>query len=399
MKVNYLKYIVKNIMSNIINIFIIGTVLQTFLLEKGVGEHEVSILESGILILQTLVLVFVSGKVEKMNNMVKSFAVTATLRAVVIIPMLVFCFTDNVPVYTVFCVIVIARIIGTFFEASNIVISYKVPYHIIDIKDYGKVTSVSGVWGSICAIAISAVITYLGERLGFFNGMKYMLIFAFVILCIEFHVALTMNKVSFDKTESINTLNESQKSIWCYKPFYMLLLPNLARGICTGVLNVAAVIGYHYKVIDAKSASVIVVMLPLAGIFGTFLYTKLCNKNADGVIILISSVVVLFTMPFMAGFGTVSFLLAYFVSKFAMTVIDYSIPVAVTKIVDYSHIGRYSAWRMVLHTLGTAIGSGSIIFLVNCFGGIIAFILTGLCIAFCGVIYFTTLRLYGIEKV
>jgi hypothetical protein len=70
------------------------------------------------------------------------------------------------------------------------------------------------------------------------------------------------------------------------------------------------------------------------------------------------------------------------------TVVDNAIPVAVTKIVDYSHIGRYTALRMLTHTLGSAIGAAVILHIIDGFGKIPAMIFSGMCILVCGTAYF-----------
>ena len=69
------------------------------------------------------------------------------------------------------------------------------------------------------------------------------------------------------------------------------------------------------------------------------------------------------------GKQPIVFLTVYFVINFITIIINNQVPVAVTKIVPYNYIGQYSALRQVLHTIGTAIGSGSVIFMLDCLGG------------------------------
>lgn len=392
MKQNYSKYITSQVVNSCMNIFITGTVLQTFLLESGVGEHAVSVFESTVLILQSLVMTISSGMVEKIKNPVNSYAVTATLRGIIMLPMLLLCVVRGMPARQVFIVIVIFKFISTLFEGVYAVVCYKLPYHVIQMKDYGRLSALGGLMGGVFATVLSASVAYLTDRIGFFNGTKYVLCFGLAATLFNFFIVKSMKLTESYKNHTISTKTSSKESIFRYKPFYLLLIPNLCRGICTGVLNVAVIIGYHFKTIDGNSAFIVTVILQITTILGTILYTALCNRIIDGTMILAASVSVLVAMPFMTNFGTSVFLAAFFVARLATGIIDITIPVAVVKIVDYAHIGRYSAWRMIAHTLGTALGSGTAIVVAEAFGGITAMLISGLCMFFCGVAYYVYLQ-------
>ncbi len=392
MKQNYIKYITGQVVISCINIFITGTVLQTFLLESGVGEHAVSVLESTILIIQSLVMAVSSRMVEKMKNILNSYAVTTTLRGIVILPMLLLCVVRGVSAWLVFTVVVVFKFIGTLFDGVYSVVCYKLPYHVIEMKDYGRMTALGELMSGVFATALSASVAYLNARIGFFNGMKYVLCFGLVSLILGFFIIRSTKQTESYKANVRNTQTDSKESIFHYKPFYLLLIPNFCRGICTGVLNVALVIGYHFKIIDGSNAFIVTVILQITTILGTILYAFLCNKILDGTMILAASALVLAAMPFMANLGMGVFLTALFVARLATVIIGIAIPVAVVKIVNYTYIGRYSAWRMIVHTLGTALGSGTAIVMTDALGGITAMLISGLCMVLCGVAYYICLK-------
>lgn len=399
MKNNSFKYILATVLALSCNLLLIGSVFQSFLLESGLSEETVSVIESAFLILQSGVMALASAKVEKTKNAISSFSYSLLLRCLVFIPMLFFCIVKGTPLALFLVVMLLFKVASSVAEGFYSVVSYKVPYHIIDMADYGKITANSGFIGGIICIVLSAGITYLNTKLGFFDGMKILVAIGILIAISAFFVAKSMKKVSLNLDYQEKGI-ENKTNILKYKPFYLLLVPNLTRGICTGVLNVALIIGYHYELLDGESAALIAILTQIGTIGGAFAYSSLCKiKKIDGILVLIPAAVMLIAMPFMVNFGLYAFFISYLVAKFSMTIIDYAVPVAVVKIVDYDHIGRYSAYRMLTHTVGTAIGSSAAIFVIKAIGGSATMVLAGMCILVTGVAYYLYIRLKNKGKI
>lgn len=394
MKNNYAKHIICNIFYACTNLLITGTVMQTFLLESGVGEHTVANFEAAMLVLQSAAMLLMSGRIEKNKSIIGCNAVTSGLKNLVLLPVLLFCVAQVGEPERIFVMVCLFGAIGSIFYGVHSIVSYKIPYHIIDMSDYGRLTGVSGIVGGICATVFSGVITFFNSRFGFFGSMKYIVAFGIALSVLSVIVAFKMKRVN--NCEAYQSENSTGSLISCirYKPFYALLFPNLCRGICTGVINVAAVIGYYYKVLDGESAAAVVILMQLASVLGAALYVKLCRSNMEGGLILYSAVIMLVFMPFMTSSDTAVFLGAFFISKLAITVIDHAVPVAVVKIVDYTYIGRYSALRMITHTVGTALGSGIVMSMIETCGGVATMVAAGICMTICGVAYYTYLRRY-----
>jgi len=394
MKSNESKYIIHYMITTCINAVLIGAVFQAFLLEKGILESSVSLFESGMLIFQSIIMLLISNRVERMENVIGWHSLSSMARGLVLIPMFIFCVVQGVKPTAVFVIIIVVKVISSVFEGIYSVIAYKLPYHIMDINRYGKLLSKAGVIGSVLAIVLSFVISFITDKLGFFGGMKYILIFCIAISVIGYYIAISMKRINNTYTAKEEKNQEITGSIWKYKPFYMFILPNLGRGIASGVLNVATVIGYYYNIIDAKTAVIIAIILPVSTALGTLVYGKASDKNIDGIMIFISSILVAVSMFFFTGIGTNVFLVSLFIAKTFMSIIDYAVPVWVVKNIDYSYIGRYSAIRMLLHTGGTAIGSGVVILMIKSFGGFLTMLISGICILLCGVAYFLGKKLY-----
>ena len=365
MKKNSIKYLLSENLYLITGLLTTGTILQTFLLEMGINEKTISYFEAIMLLVQSASIFLFSGYIEKRSD-IKGLYICANLfKNVLIIPMLVFCFYRGISILNAFVIICAVALLSQISYGIQTVASYKYPYHVIDMKNYGSLLAASGILGHICAAAFSYMIMLLNEKLGFFNSMRYILIFGLLLTGAS---ALTVASTKVINEYETNKKSCTDLSIFRYKPFYTLLVPNLLRGLFSGVISVAAIIGYYNKALDSESAIVLVVIIEIASIIGTFIYSRICRKNIDGKIILLFSVLTSFSLIFISTSSKYVFIVSFLIAKVVSSVIDIAIPVAVTKIVDYSHIGRYTALRMLTHTVGTALGSALIINVIELCG-------------------------------
>ena len=93
--------------------------------------------------------------------------------------------------------------------------------------------------------------------------------------------------------------------------------------------------------------------------------------------------------PFMlVGKNVWIFLGVYCLILFLRLFMDNAIPVMVFRIVDYDTVGQYSAWRMMVHTLGIAIAGFICIPMLELFGGVLTLILTGAMLLICAIAYY-----------
>ena len=72
--------------------------------------------------------------------------------------------------------------------------------------------------------------------------------------------------------------------------------------------------------------------------------------------------------------------------------INVAIPVGITKIVDYGIIGRFTAWRMALNTLGVAAAGILCIPMIDAFGASLTFLISGIMQIISGSVYFALLK-------
>ncbi len=343
------KFYLHSIFYNLIYLTLSGAVIQTFFLEKGLSENNVNIFLSVMQIIQIAGIFVFQKKSDDLKNIIKATAYIFLLAVpfcAVLIILSFFDIGDGIYVSMYLTGVVCNAAFGIYS-----VLSYKFPYLIIDMKEYGKMLSLSGVIIGVVCTVFSMLLSFLQGGLGYFNAMKIIYPATLLFICayvIVTHSFKSKNKERMqEKAEKISLLK--------YRPFLKLIVPNLLRGFSSGVMNTAVTIGYYLNLLDSTSAGMIVIITNAVTIIGCFVYSQSVNRIKDRSVILISSIAVCIFMPLMVMGNTLSFLFFYTAAFFFVIMINYSVPVAVTKIADYSVMGQYSAGRMLLNTLGMSL--------------------------------------------
>ncbi len=384
-----------------------GSIIQGFLLKSGVTEKNVAFFVSAMLVVQMAAMTLTSGAIENMKKMIKVSA-ALSLAFLPLLGLLAYFSYDgavtNAPtmtlpvvgeISTVYFTIFAVSVLASVFYGVHGVLSYKLPYKIMDIKEYGRILGVSGVFLGLCSTLFSWVIAYFTgseEKFDYFGVMRIFFIVGMVFFIVNILVASSYKEVA---TAISDKGNNEKINIFKYKPFYILLAPNLLRGFHTGVWGVIMVIGNSSGIIDGGQGAFLSVLLQLALMVGCFIYARISGKVEHGLLIFISSILTAVLAPFMlTGKNPTVFFMIYLIVSLFKNFIDYGVPTAVTKIVDYRCIGQYSAWRMVLHTLGTALGGIAVPYMLDIFGAFITLAVAGAFQAISGFVYYWYTNFY-----
>lgn len=366
-------------------LIISGSVMQTFMLECGINEAKVSFYTSLTQILQMGIMFLTSKWVENVKNIFLTIAVCILAQTPLFAAMFYISLTHNHNANSNYLLILLPSIILSIAQGLKNVLVYKLPHHIIDMKDYGKITGQSGVIIGILGVAFTGVLTFATKKYEYFSVMAI-----FTALGIIFYLISTIITIRYDKREPEVLINSKQKiNIFKYRPFYVLLLPNLLRGFSAGIYGLAAVVGFSENVLDSVGSALIVTLSQIAAIAGCEVYTICFSRNKNGIITLLSSIIfaILLPLSFLGGSKTV-FVIIYMLSYIFLNFVNYAVPVIVARNVDYRCLGQYTAWRMGLHTLGSALGSAAVPLLLKYTGGIGTFIIAGITLLPCGICYY-----------
>lgn len=383
---NIILYYIGQAAYGCVTLMAMGTIFQSFMLECGISETKVSLCVSVIQIVQTLTMLLMSKFAENIKNIFSTVAICLFAQVLPLGAMLFICINNGVSVESRYILLFASGLILSFFMGIYSILCYKQPFHIMNISEYGKVTALMGVISGILCTAVSGAISFALKGSPYFSTMSIVCIIGIVL-------AIVSGAVNFGYVKL--NVNQSQKAdkkinIFRYKPFYKLLIPNIARGISTGIFNLTAVIGYYCNILDTASAALLVTLSQVAAIVSCLTYAYFASKRKSGMVCLVSSIALVILLPFMTvSKSLLMFELFYFLGFFFLNYITNAVPVIVAENVDYNCIGQYTAWRMALFTGGIAIGGALVPLLLKFAGGTLTLLICGILMLPCGIGYYS----------
>ncbi len=382
---NYILYYFQTASYSFVNMIAVGTIFQTFMLECGISKPNVSFCVSTVQIIQTLTTILVSKFAENIKNVLRAVGVCLAAQSIPVLTMLFICLCSGISLDIKYILLFSTNVILGLFMGLYSILAYKQPYHIMKITEYGRVSGQSGVIAGVIGALATAVIAFALEKYSYFATMTVVLIFALIMAVGSGAVNLFYTPFDpYSKNKTAEKIN-----IFRYKPFYQLLLPNLLRGVSTGIFNLIAVIGYDCKILDKATSAILVTLAQIATLVGCQTYSFIAARRKSGIICLISSVVMLLALPLMTAGGSVkAFIGLYFVAFFFVNYINHAVPVIVAENIDYNCLGQYTAWRMALHTAGVSIGGALVPILLDALGGTGTLLISGITMLPCGVGYY-----------
>lgn len=346
---NKAKYYISCILEQFVLVFASGAVLQTVLLEMGLSPeatNQFTGIQTGI---QVAAITIFSIWSDRVRNLIRTYGLSCLL----FLPLLVFLFLacsgvigDNIFLLLLYFTAIIYNI--TYGIAG--IVGLKMPYQIFDMKEYGRVSGVTGVVVGIAALILSGALTWLQTSFPYLLIIQVGMGAAIIVTLIRTYMLCSLKPIHrFEiKKGPVRKFN-----FFKYKPFSFFIIPNLLRGLSGGLLVMAVSIGYYTGQLDSQSASILAVITSLVTILGCGIYALMAGRITERVILLTSSIGVFLFMPLVTLFdSTAAFLVFYGFAWFMVVFINYAVPVAVTKIADYDTMGRYSAGRMLINNAG-----------------------------------------------
>ena len=376
------KYIVNSILWTLISTVIGGAMFQTFLLEKGVSENNVGNFVSLMQLVQLVVIFAFSKFIDRIKNVIRITAYSHLLYLPLFVLMTLLCFSEK----TYYIPLVVCAVIACIAAGFYNVLSYKLPYHIMDMKYYGLWTGASSVFAAVFMLILTSLLSFFQSRIGYFPTMKFFCPFAVISAAVFFAMTASYKREDFIP----ETKAEEKISLLRYKPFTALIIPNLIRGFCAGIIAMAVTIGYSTKQLNAESAGILLVINQTVGIPANILYTKLTGK--EPMLILAGSAGILASVSFIGFSGSTGFLIFYAIAYFCLCIVNVSVPVLVAEVIDYKVAGQYNGWRILLNTAGILLASVVCMPFVNKFGSTAIWIIAGMMQFLSGIIYFVYCR-------
>ncbi len=388
---NETKYYLMTVLYTLIA-FAATSVLQAFLLELGLSTEKVSVYISVTQIVQVAVMLSFGRWIEQAKNIILLYAAVMGAQILMILLLLFFSFfPQGSELYKTILVYGVGIPVNVAIGVYGIV-AYKFPYRVIDMRRYGTISGISGALGGIAGILLSAVMTYFVARYPYFSVMKIVMILGIFSSVACFWVTASCKNTGF----SMGQKEKKRINLFAYKPFWILLVPNLFRGIHGGVYGISVAIGYHLKLLDSTTSTLLLVITNAATILSSLLYSLVARKQKiEKWLILIPAISMLITMSWMVGGNSTTFLVMYTITYVAFHLINNAVPVGLTKVIEYEVIGQFSAWRMACFSLGTAIAGMIAIPLIDAIGGVAVMFSAGIFQVISSGVYFWYMKKMG----
>lgn len=345
------KYYIHTTLWSIITLVVSGSMAQTFLLEYGLSEEKVTSYFSIMQLMQIFTILLFSKRSDNLKSIVKTLVKSHLLDIPLCLLFVYLCFVRIENMTTLFVLIIVAGAFLSIATGIHNVLAYKLPYLIIDMEYYGTLLAVFGALIGIFNVLFTVISQQLQMKLGYMTAMQYITIIIVAFLGIFLIATGTMKEkmtTAYNETrERINLLR--------YKPFLALIIPNIARGFCLGMVTMIITIGYFTNLIDGVSANYIIIITNVMQITASFSFSKISMIVPEKYVLLFSSIIVAIMMPLLTIGNTTMFLVVYSILYFVIIILNNAVPLTVTKIIDYKVAGQYSAGRMLLNTLGTSL--------------------------------------------
>jgi len=357
-----------------------GTIMQSFMLESGMQEQQVSVYISIAQILQVFAMMACSGFVDPMKNVIRSGALLQMTCVTMFVLLIILSIAVGLPIDVRYICILVMGCLVSFLIGIYTITCYKLPYHIMDMERYGSVSAISGLVLGISGMGFSALMSAALERGEYFSTMRLFFGGGAILVIVAAVLQLRMKVVNKPLAEQNTEEKNSKINLLRYRPFYVLIVPNFFRGFFNGILNLAVTIGYYYDILDGRTAGYMIFITNATTMVGCYLYSVFSKKHVQGhgkLVLASSAVAAVFAPLMLTGNSSVTFLIIYGIVYFSYNFVTYAVPVSLYQIVDYEVMGQYTAWRLLLTNFGSAAAGFVCVTMLEIFGGIATLIIAG----------------------
>ena len=388
---NIKRYCIHTTVYNVGFTFCTGVVMQTFLHEAGFTSQQVYVLNSLMQVMQVammLVLTFLSGKIKRVKTVtsiscLSLSALTAVFLMGAINPEL----TKNGYVIAVFVVAGVSYVgVGLYT-----ILSYCLPYYIIDMKDYGKMTGISTAIAGGASFLMSLIYSILLPKFPYMKVTSAFFIVAIACFILSGIVCASMQV----KSAEMNREDQEKSDVMAVfknKNTYILLIPNFTRGLAVGIISVIATIALSTSILNKNTSAYVNVILQIATFTANLFFAFSCKKSSTKNLLLLATLGVCISLPISLELGVIGFFCCFAVASFFRFVIDTAIPVIITEIIPKEHIGPYTSIRMLVFTGAQAVATLLITPLEKAIGYTGVLIFATVMLFICGVMYYAVAR-------
>lgn len=332
-----------------------GTLMQTFLASLGF-ESALIYMHSTLLQAANVLTIILASNWANNGSPIKRSAFTT-----IPIGLLFLCYVPiaiaNNATPEAYLILVVLGVLQQIAYGFFTVCEYKTPYYVYKADEYGMMLSICGIISSVFSLVMGYYISILTEKFDFGVIMKYAFIISAVLMLIAFFaIYFEKSLLVGEKTRDGGTTKEKQKVNLMKTPTFTLLIhANLLRGFATGVISVLAAVALDLGHTETLTASMVSAQ-SIASLAACAFFAAISKKISGRAVVVAGSLLVGLTPLLLFG-GSKTFLILYILIMVGRTLIDYSVPSMLLRIVPVEIAGPYHAWRMVLQNAGTLIAT------------------------------------------
>jgi len=347
-KKNFIKLCVSDMLYAAATMFCSGAVIQSYLLTLGFSEWEVyvySAMAQAGQVAVMLLMIFFSSRIVRQKLWMSVSSLSPILSAVTYV--LAVAFPDIVNEWYVIAVYAVA-LISSSGVGMRSVLYYSVPLLALRAEEYGRfaaiTTALSGVSGFVFSFLHSFVASFVEYKL--LTAIACLVSVGLIIMAA--YATLSVREL-YDRAEKHDTPpTKSMLAVFRNRDTYLLIIPNFARGLASGIVAVITVIAISAELITPKETSYINVISYASLFLGSVLFAALYKKLSVRLMIAIPTVAMAVLLPLSVVFGTWEFLILIFATITFKSIIDTAIPTMIVEIIPEEQIGAYTSIRMLL---------------------------------------------------
>lgn len=390
-KKNFPKYLLQSLSHSVAFMFFNGAIVQTFLLLIGFSESEVYLYSTLVQLAQVVmmfVMIFVTDRIEKKR------LVCAIANFLIIIPVAIFILGAANPMIVSkwYIILLFVTSIATHGGIGMyMVMTYCLPYKLIDIADYGKFTGLAGALGGCITFGLSSLHTVMVSNFDYLAATLWFFVLALISAILSGVLLLWMKDIPSDKN-GIQPKASGFIEAFKNKDTYSLIIPNFTRGLATGIFNVMAVIAISSGIATPATATYLTIVTYLASFLSSVAFTYLYNKMPIERLLMISTLAISAVLPFAISGELILFLVLMFVALFFRIMVDNAIPTALVRIIPEAQIGAYNSVRMLIFTAAQAVATAIMMPMVSIVGYKGALVFAAIMQLFCGIGHYAVIR-------
>lgn len=343
---------------NIALLFMQDSIIQTFLRHYGVSNRLLGIYTTLLNIVNVSAMMFSSQLSNKSKNAATTIMKACLTMAISFFGFLPICLsTGKLSAGVVFAIALSVGIVQFLANAVRDVFAYKLPYQIIDMRDYPILVSVNGIIYGVACIVASAIFAWFLEIYKY----EHVMAASFTAAAIFMLFAALLNsryKLTFtpeEKSENGEVRSLTIKELLLLPEFKSLIIPNFLRGIATGTVSMIAVMALNLGY-TATDTAYLATLRSAAGIIGSLLFALIGGK-INSRFICFGGAIVMLVMPMLALPTKWVFFAVYLIVYVAKMMVDYAVPTIIYRVTPYEIAGSYHAWRLLIMNAGTALGT------------------------------------------